>query len=80
MVDPDQVVVQDVRRDSVIQLQYTHRPGAIDDLLILDGADDHVVDRFKLEEVVDFAVVRVVFGQKVTNKGLLSKSKHLVAR
>lgn len=80
MVDPDQVVVQDVRSDSVIQLQYTHRPGAIDDLLILDGADDHVVDRFKLEEVVDFAVVRVVFGQKVTNKGLLSKSKHLVAR
>ena len=52
----------------------------IDDLLILDGADGHVVDRFELEEVVDFAVVRVVFGQKVTNEGLLSKSKHLVTR
>ena len=79
MVDSDQVVVQYVGRHSVIQLEYAHRPGAIEDFLVLDGADCHVFDGLKFEEVVDFAVIWVVFGQKVTNKGLLSKGKHLVA-
>ena len=57
-----QVILKDVRRNTIVELKNAHGPRLAQYLLILNRADGKVFDRLDFQEVVNLPVVRVVLG------------------
>lgn len=80
MMDAYEVILEDVRSHTIVELEYTIWSCVPNYFLVLNRTDCHVVDLLELEEVVDLAVVGALLRQEVTNEGLLAQCKHLVVR
>ena len=76
----DEIVLQYVRRGSVIELQDANRPSFSNNFLVLYRADGQVFNVLELEEVVNFAVVGVLARQEIANESLLCEAQYLMPR
>ena len=65
IVDPDQVVLQDIAGHPIIQLKNTHRLCQPNHFLVLDRRDHEVLDGLYLEEVVDLAIEGKVLSHRL---------------
>ena len=80
VVNSDQIVLQNVRRHSIVHLKTTNRFCVPDELFILNRADDQILDLVNLWEVVNLPVKWTIPCQKVANERLLGQSENLVPR
>ena len=77
VVDPDEVIIQDVRSHTVEELEDADGACLAELFLVLNRGNHQVIDRLQLHEVVNLFVEGELGGKQVANEGLLGQAEHL---